>query len=140
MKADVVAKRYARALYELGREEGLQEKFLSDMENIVAIIRDSDEFRSTMESPLYDILLKKRILGELVTKINLTNYTANFLTSFSKRTGSCTWSPYSIPTARPSMSLRKGSGKCHQRHGTGQGTDCAHLEHTQADREKGSGP
>ncbi len=79
MKDDVVAKRYARALYELGREEGLQEKFLSDMENIVAIIRDSDEFRSTMESPLYDILLKKRILGELVTKINLTNYTANFL-------------------------------------------------------------
>ena len=79
MKDDIVAKRYARALYDLGKEEGLQEKFLGDLEAIVTILEGSDEFRDIMESPLYDILLKRRIMGELIKQIKLTKYTENFL-------------------------------------------------------------
>lgn len=79
MKDDVVAKRYARALYDLGKEEGLQEQFLQDLDAVVAIIDGSEEFRSIMESPLYDILLKRRIMAELVTKVKLNKYTENFL-------------------------------------------------------------
>lgn len=78
MKDDVVAKRYARALYDLGREEGLQDKFLGDMDAIVSILASSDEFRGIMESPLYDIILKKRILGQIITELKLTKYTENF--------------------------------------------------------------
>ncbi len=79
MKDDIVAKRYANALYDLGKEEGLQGKFLGDLEAIVAILEGSDEFRDIMESPLYDILLKRRIMGELIKQIKLTKYTENFL-------------------------------------------------------------
>lgn len=79
MKDDVVAKRYARALYDLGKEEGLQEQFLMDLDAIVTIINESEEFRSIMESPLYDILLKRRILTELISKIKMNKYTENFL-------------------------------------------------------------
>ena len=79
MKDDIVAKRYARALYDLGKEEGLQDKFLEDMEAIVSILEESDEFRAIMESPLYDILLKRRIMGELIKQIKLTKYMENFL-------------------------------------------------------------
>ena len=79
MKDDIVAKRYAKALYDLGKEEGLQDKFLGDMETIVSILEESDEFRAIMESPLYDILLKRRIMGELIKQIKLTKYTENFL-------------------------------------------------------------
>jgi F-type H+-transporting ATPase subunit delta len=79
LKDDIVAKRYARALYDLGKEEGLQDKFLEDMEAIVSILEESDEFRAIMESPLYDILLKRRIMGELIKQIKLTKYMENFL-------------------------------------------------------------
>ncbi|HOO38911.1 MAG TPA: ATP synthase F1 subunit delta [Deltaproteobacteria bacterium] len=79
MKSDVVAKRYARALYELGQEEGLEQKFLEDMQNMALIVDQSKEFRSIMESPLYDIILKKRILKDVVSKIGISEYTANFL-------------------------------------------------------------
>jgi F-type H+-transporting ATPase subunit delta len=79
LKDDVVAKRYAKALYDLGKEEGLQEKFLGDLDAIVSILEQSDEFRAIMESPLYDIILKRRIMGELIKKINLTKYLENFL-------------------------------------------------------------
>ncbi|HWR68311.1 MAG TPA: ATP synthase F1 subunit delta [Desulfomonilia bacterium] len=78
MKDDVVAKRYAKALYDLGREEGLQDKFLGDMEALVSVLDSSEEFRALMESPLYDITLKKRILGQVITQAKLTKYTENF--------------------------------------------------------------
>jgi F-type H+-transporting ATPase subunit delta len=79
LKDDVVAKRYARALYDLGREEGMQDTFLGDMETIVASLASSDEFRGIMESPLYDITLKKRILGQIITEAKLSKYMENFL-------------------------------------------------------------
>ena len=79
MKSDVVAKRYAKALYELGQEEGLGQKFLEDMENVTQIMDVSSDFRSIMESPLYDIVLKKRILKDVVSKISISDYMGNFL-------------------------------------------------------------
>jgi F-type H+-transporting ATPase subunit delta len=78
LKDDVVAKRYARALYDLGREEGLQDTFLKDMEAIMDILGASDELRTLMESPLYDITLKKRILGQIGGQIKISKYTENF--------------------------------------------------------------
>ena len=79
MKSDVVAKRYARALYELGQEEGLEQKFLEDMQNMALIVDESSEFRSIMESPLYDITLKRRILKDVVSKVGISEYAANFM-------------------------------------------------------------
>ena len=79
MKSDVVAKRYARALYELGQEEGLEQKFLEDMQNMALVVDQSTEFRSIMQSPLYDIILKKRILKDVVSKTGISDYTMNFL-------------------------------------------------------------
>jgi len=79
LKDDVIAKRYARALYDLGKEEGLQDKFLGDMEAVVSILSQNEEFRAIMESPLYDIVLKRRIMGEIVGKIKLSKYIENFL-------------------------------------------------------------
>ena len=79
MKSDVVAKRYAKALYELGQEEGLEQKFLEDMQNMALIVDQSAELRSILESPLYDIILKKRILKDVVSKVGISEYTLNFL-------------------------------------------------------------
>jgi F-type H+-transporting ATPase subunit delta len=79
VKDDVVAKRYARALYDLGREEGLEDKFLKDMEALVSILESSEDFRSMMESPLYDITLKKRVLKDVSSNITLTSFMENFL-------------------------------------------------------------
>lgn len=79
MKSDVVAKRYARALYDLGMEEGLNDKILEDMKKVSEVIKESQEFRAMMESPLYDIILKKRVLKSVISKISLTEYLGNFL-------------------------------------------------------------
>ncbi len=79
MKSDVVAKRYARALYDLGQEEGLGQKFLEDLGKLIQVVDSSKEFKSIMESPLYDIILKKRILKDVISKIEISAYMGNFL-------------------------------------------------------------
>lgn len=79
MKSDVVAKRYARALFDLGQEEGKEKLFLGELQNIVQLVRTSDDFRSLLESPLYDITLKRRVLKEVASKMSLSQYMSNFL-------------------------------------------------------------
>ncbi|HNY66907.1 MAG TPA: ATP synthase F1 subunit delta [Deltaproteobacteria bacterium] len=79
MKSDVIAKRYARALYDLGQEEGKEKAFLEELQGIVGIIGENEELKSILESPLYDIVLKKRILKEVASKLSMSPYTQNFM-------------------------------------------------------------
>jgi F-type H+-transporting ATPase subunit delta len=79
LKSDVIARRYAKALYDLGIEENLGQKFLADLNTVVGLMTESDEFKSIMESPLYDIILKKKILGNLIVHSDISKYIENFL-------------------------------------------------------------
>jgi len=79
LKSDVIARRYARALYDLGREEGKEKQFLEELQIIILLMGESEELKSILESPLYDVVLKKRILKEVASKASLSPYTQNFL-------------------------------------------------------------
>lgn len=79
MKSDVVARRYARALFELGQEEGKEKQFLEELQTIAQLVSASGEFKALLESPLYDITLKRRVLKEVASKMSLSAYTINFL-------------------------------------------------------------
>jgi F-type H+-transporting ATPase subunit delta len=79
VKSDVIAKRYARALYDLGKEEGKEKAFLEELQGIVGVISENEELKSLLESPLYDIVLKKRILKEVSSKVSISLYAVNFL-------------------------------------------------------------
>ncbi len=63
MKGNIVARRYARALFELGEESKKEQQFLKDLE----------------ESPLYELALKRRILDSIVARVGLSDYTARFI-------------------------------------------------------------
>jgi F-type H+-transporting ATPase subunit delta len=79
VKSDVVARRYARALFELGQEEGKEKQFLEELQTIAQLVSASGEFKALLESPLYDITLKRRVLKEVASKMSLSAYTINFL-------------------------------------------------------------
>lgn len=79
MKSDVLARRYARALYDLGKEENVGQKFLDDLNYVVGLMNVSDELKSIMESPLYDVNLKKKMLGKLLVNTDTSIYIENFL-------------------------------------------------------------
>lgn len=79
MKSDIIARRYARALYDLGREEGKEKQFHEELQSITQLMEGSEELRSILESPLYDVVLKKRILKEVASQISMSLYAQNFL-------------------------------------------------------------
>jgi len=79
LRSELIAKRYANALFELGQEEGKEQGFLQELEGMVKVVEGNDEFRSILESPLYDIFLKKRIMYAVVGEIGFSQYITRFL-------------------------------------------------------------
>lgn len=79
MKNDVLARRYAKAIYELGKEENLEHVFLGDLKTIVDLINENEELKLLIESPLYELTLKKRILKAVIADSGISQYIVNFL-------------------------------------------------------------
>lgn len=79
MKGDLVAKRYAKALFEVGEEVANEKQFFKELETVTEIVASSNELKSILESPLYDLLLKRRILDNIANKAGLSEYMLRFL-------------------------------------------------------------
>lgn len=72
MKSDVVARRYARALFELGQEEGKEKQFLDELQTVAQLVNDCEDLKALLESPLYDITLKRRVLRNWHQNISIS--------------------------------------------------------------------
>ncbi|RLA99849.1 MAG: hypothetical protein DRG37_03855 [Deltaproteobacteria bacterium] len=79
MRSELIANRYAKALFDLAREEGKEEKFLEELRSVVKIVAENEELKSMLESPLYDLFLKKKILAGITSKMGLSQYMCRFL-------------------------------------------------------------
>jgi len=79
LKGDLVAKRYAKALFEVGEEVANEKQFFKELETVTEIVASSNELKSILESPLYDLLLKRRILDNIANKAGLSEYMLRFL-------------------------------------------------------------
>jgi ATP synthase, F1 delta subunit len=74
-----IARRYAQALIEIGKENNRVEEFKTELRNFSDLLKKFPEFQSALLSPLYSAEdLKKIILG-VAAKINLSKTIQNFL-------------------------------------------------------------
>ena len=79
MKSEMIARRYAVALYELAREEHCEERFASELGLLVEILAESAELQDFLQSPLNALPLKKSILADIEARVSLSAYMVNFL-------------------------------------------------------------
>ncbi len=79
MITNAVARRYAKALVQLGAEEGAVEKFNTELAAINAVLADNPALSSIFRSPAYAIEAKREILKDIIGKLGLTGTVANFL-------------------------------------------------------------
>ncbi|MEA3221922.1 MAG: ATP synthase F1 subunit delta [Thermodesulfobacteriota bacterium] len=79
MKGDLVAKRYALALFEVGEEEAKEKRFFEELETVAEVVASNNELKSILESPLYDLPLKRRIFDNIASKAGLSEYMLRFL-------------------------------------------------------------
>ena len=74
-----IARRYAQALIEIGKENNRVEEFKTELKNFSDLLKKFPEFQNALLSPLYSAEdLKKIILG-VAEKIKLSETIKNFL-------------------------------------------------------------
>lgn len=78
MTSSIVAKRYAKALLEIGREDGNYEKYGEEVAAVVALLDASPELDSVLSNPALDLQSRKSVLETLLKKLQLSPITINF--------------------------------------------------------------
>ncbi len=74
-----VAKRYAKALFGLGQEVGKIQDYGKDLNAFAALYRSLPEFARVVSSPVFTLDERKRILGIVLDKSDLSTTAKNFL-------------------------------------------------------------
>ena len=74
-----IAKRYARAFFEIAAEERLYEKYYDELNKFSSIIKESEDLKDFLANPVFDQADKKAIVTTLLQKIQLSPLTTNFL-------------------------------------------------------------
>lgn len=76
---NAIARRYAKALVQLGSETGLIERFSQELKAIDSLISGNAELRAALGNPAFTADQKKQIVKELLAKLGSSELVANFL-------------------------------------------------------------
>ncbi len=72
MRTQVIAKRYARALFELAKEEGKLEECQSELRALVSLFDEVPDFENILKSPIYPEDGKRQILDLVISKAGVS--------------------------------------------------------------------
>lgn len=76
---NAIARRYAKALVQLGSETGLIERFSQELKAVDSLISGNAELRAALGNPAFTADQKKQIVKELLAKLGSSELVANFL-------------------------------------------------------------
>jgi len=74
-----LAKRYAKALVEIGQEKDALEKYGQDLSNLTELVDVSRDFREILINPVFTKDDKKRIAGQIFMKLRTDQMVVNFV-------------------------------------------------------------
>jgi len=75
----VLAKRYAKALFAVAKEDGKLEEYNQTLQELNAFLRDNPDIQEALESPIIGLDVKQAIIEELIKASNIDEHLANFL-------------------------------------------------------------
>ncbi len=79
MITNAIARRYAKALVQLGSEEKGVDKFQAELTGVEALLASSAELRRVLANPAYGIEAKREILKDLLAKLSVSQTVSNFV-------------------------------------------------------------
>lgn len=79
MKNLKVARRYAKALLLIGKEDGQAETYREELDGFARLIEREKELEQAICNPLYDVAGRKRVLVSILEKLNLSKVMTAFL-------------------------------------------------------------
>ncbi len=79
MISSIVARRYARALFAIGKEAGKLEEFADQLSAIVSYLASEPEVEEALESPVFPPDLKSQIVEEILKAVNASEELTKFM-------------------------------------------------------------
>ncbi|MFO7963977.1 MAG: ATP synthase F1 subunit delta [Desulfobacterales bacterium] len=79
MKNLAIARRYAKALLLIGKEDGRAEDYRTELVELSELIQNESQLASVINNPLYDTVSRKRVLGAIIEKLGLSPVMKSFL-------------------------------------------------------------
>jgi F-type H+-transporting ATPase subunit delta len=79
LSANAIARRYAKALVQLGAEEGAVDKFHAELRGFDAVLASHGELKSVFTNPAFGVEAKRNILQDLIAKLSVSATVASFL-------------------------------------------------------------
>jgi F-type H+-transporting ATPase subunit delta len=107
VSVSIVARRYAKALLELGAETGTLDRLVEEVATVAQAWETSPELRNAVENPLVGLPMKKAVIGELAEQIGATPTTRHALLLLVDRRRMATL-PYVARFLRELADARKG--------------------------------
>lgn len=79
MTSLIVAKRYAKALLSIGKEDGKLEQYGKELAEVVALFDESAELESVLANPGIEFESRQKVLGIILGKAGMSPIVSNFL-------------------------------------------------------------
>ncbi len=80
MKNLAIARRYAKALLLIGKEDGNTETYREELAGISSLIEREKTLEQAINNPLYNAEGRKKVLGSVIDKLGLSAVMKSFLT------------------------------------------------------------
>ena len=74
-----IAKRYARALFEIAREEKRIESIYDEVKSFSSLLEENINLMDFLANPVFERSDKKEVIGEILQKTGMSLITSNFL-------------------------------------------------------------
>jgi F-type H+-transporting ATPase subunit delta len=74
----IVAKRYAKALLEIGKEDGKLDTYASDLAQVAGLLDEAPELENALANPAFAIEERKSILTVFLDKLGISSIASNF--------------------------------------------------------------
>ena len=79
MKNLAIARRYAKALLLIGKEDGQAEIYRQELEGLARLIGNEKALFQALTNPLYDAAGRRKVLATVIDKLNLSKVMTSFL-------------------------------------------------------------
>ncbi len=85
MSGTVVARRYAKALFAVAKEEGKLQEYGDALGQVASFLEDNPEIEAALASPVFPLESKRSIIDEVVKAFGLSGGLASFLSLMAER-------------------------------------------------------
>jgi len=75
-----IARRYAKALLMIGKEDGRAESYKDELDGVTRLIQSNRELEQAITNPLHDATARKKVLNAVVEKLELSRVMKSFIT------------------------------------------------------------